>query len=529
VRGAIGRRGALSLGLAAVLGSACTRNGGPPRELLPTPPKLEVAYVSPEGGDAAEGTEAAPFATLERALRTDRPRIVLLAGTLPEAQVVVSRSVRIEAKEAGRAALDGHLFISASDVTLHGVHILGGVGVHLARGVRVESATVAFGLKDDAVSVVSSEVALSDLTLRCGPETCLQVTTSTVEVARVSGVADAGSKRVVRVEASRAALRDFVARGSGTTQLQVSLRSRLTVRTATLADAGGTALAALQDSLLDAEDVHVTGAQRAALLVQRARAEVSRSTFEAAPGGLGVGLSGGVLHLSSSTVAPARDGALNLTRHAGQPAQLTLRGGVVRHGPYDGVVVGGGLVVVEGTRFEGGGAGTEGDGILVTGEGNRVEVRRATFVDTPGFAVALHQDALGTVTATVVSPGLGGVLVEDVAVDAVRLEGLVVRGCRQGSGVVALLSPRVEVVGGRVEGCAEAGYLAGQGSGVSVQGARAVDNAQYGFAAFGGSSMDLGAVRARGSRWAAFAACGDGSRVEVDAASVLEGATVLCP
>lgn len=497
-------------------------------EIISPPPKLDVAYVSPDGGDAAEGTEEAPFASLARALRTDRSKVVLLPGTFPEPQVVVSRAVRIEASAPGQAILDGHLFISASEVSVAGVNVTGGVGVHLAHDVVISSATVAYGLKDDAVSVVSSEVRLVDLHLSCGPETCLQVTTSTVDVSNVVARADAGSKRVVRVESSRATVRRLMTFGGDITQLQASLHSSLRVTTATLAGSGGSGLAALQDSLLEADDVHVIAARRAGCLVQRARAQVANSTFDAQTG-QGVALSGAHLTLRSSTVTPARDGALQVAGYSGQPSRLELVGGVVQHGEHSGVLVSGGLVHVDGTRFEGAGEGTDVDAILATGLGNRVEVVRATFLRPPGFAVAVHQDALATVTATVIEPGLGGVLVDDVAVDKVFVTGMVVRGCRQGSGVVALQSPMVEVQGGRVEGCVEAGYLAGEGSGVVVRGARAVGNTQYGFAAFGGSSMSLEAVQASGSRWAAFAACGDGSQVVADAESVLEGATVLCP
>ena len=516
--------------LALLIATSCTRNGGPPRELFPTPARLEVAYVSPEGGDAAEGTEAAPFATLARALGTDRPRVVLLPGTYPEPQVVVSRSVRIEASAGGRAAVDGSVLISASEVTLHGVEVLGGVGVHLAKDVRVQSATIAFGAKEDALSVVSSEVTLRDLVLECGRETCLQVTTSTVDVSGLLAKAGPDTKRAVRVESSRATLRGLEARGGSVTQLHVSLRSELTVAGATLAAGGGTALGVLQDSLLEARDVHVIGARRASLLVQRSRAHVVRSTFEGTPR-IGIGVSGGDLYLESSTVAASHDGAINVTRHAGHPGQLRLQGGVVVHGGYDGVVVGGGAVVVEGTRFEGAGEGTQGrgDAILATGEVSRVQVQGATFLRPPGFAVALHQDAVGTVSATVSEPGLGGILVDDVAIDGVHIVGTVVRGCRAGSGVVAMKSPQVVVEGGRVERCAEAGYLAGEGAHLTIRGARAEGNRQYGFAAFGASTVTLERARAEGSRWAAFAACGDGSRVELGPDTTLEGATVLCP
>ena len=116
-----------------------------------------------------------------------------------------------------------------------------------------------------------------------------------------------------------------------------------------------------------------------------------------------------------------------------------------------------------------------------------------------------------------------------MAVGPVTLSGLVVTGCRAGSGVVALRSEEVIVEGGSVRGCSEAGYLSGSESTLLVRGASAIDDQEYGFAAFGGSTLTLERSRASGARWAAFASCGDGARIEVGEDVQLDGQVVTCP
>lgn len=518
-----------ALGIAALAVAGCTRNGGP-IELFTPPPPPEVAYVSPDGGDLADGTEASPFATLARALRSGRPRIVLLPGVFPEPEVVVSREVIIEGAERGRAVLDGHLFVSGAEVTVRRLEVTGGIATHLARGLSVEGATVAAGAKDDALSLVSSVARLEDLALECGPETCLQATSATVSAARVRARATRPSKRIFRVETSSVSLRDVELVGGGVAQLQAGLGSHLYVRGATLSDSAGSGLAAVRDAEVVAERIRVRGARRMSLLVQRAVATVIDSELGSTPE-LTVGVTGGDLTVRTSTVHGSAGGALSLSANGGVRAEVLLQDSLLRHLERDGAQVSGGTLTVRGGRFVGDGRPGDGpgDAIVAHGDDARVHVEGARFERPRNFAVVLNGDAVGTITATVSDAGRGGVLIDDVAVAPVRLEGLVVVGCREGSGVVALRTPAVEVVGGRVTGCAEAGYLAGAGTRMTIRGATATGNLQYGFAAFGGSTVVLEHARASGSRWAAFASCGEGARVEVGEGVELSGKTALCP
>lgn len=515
--------------LALTVTAGCTRNGGP-MEIFTPPPPPEVAYVSPDGGDLADGTENAPFATLRRALQTDRPRIVMLPGVFPEPEVNVSRSVRIEGTVDGRAVLEGHLFISAPDVVVRRLDVTDGIATHLAAGLIVASATISAGKKDDALSLVSTRIRLEDLLLRCGPETCLQATTATVVGARIRARAVDASKRIVRVETSSATLEGLTLIGGSITQLQAERDSHVTVRSSTLSDGQGNGLAAVSKAVLEVRDTHVSGARRLSLLVNRARARV-RSSRLRGTADLTAGVAGGHLVVQSSTLSASPNGTLSISANFGEPGHVELRGGVLEHLDQDGVLVSQGTLVVEGTRFEGDGrpGGDTGDAILASSPEARVEVRSAHFVRPRNFAVVFNADATGTVTATVTEPGAGGVLVDDVAIEPVVLRDLVVEGCRTGSGVVALRAPRIDVEGGRVRGCAEAGYLAGTQSNLHIRGARAIDNTEYGFAAFGGSAVHLESSRASGGRWAAFASCGDGSRIDVGDDVELEGQVATCP
>lgn len=520
-------RGRTALVLALALGG-CAKNGEIIEAFTP-PPAPDVAYVSPDGGDAADGTEDAPFASLRRALQTNRARIVLLPGTYPEPEIIVARAVRIEGTSEGRAVLDGNVFVSASDVRWSRIDVTGGFGVHLAQDVWVESASVAFGQQEDALSVVRSQVTLRDLYLTCGKETCLQATSATVTAERVRAVGTDVNKRGIRFERSTATLRDIEVQGGAITQLQASLQSDVEIRTATLAGSRGNALAVLQESQLRGEGVRVVDAARTSFLAQRAAIHLADSAFGATPHQT-IAIAGGVVQLVRATIDGSADSAVSLTRNSGQIPQVLLTDCLVRLGAGDGVQVAGGALTVRDSRLVGPAERRgEGSAIVVVGQVSTATVTGTRIERPAGFGVLFTSDATGTVSATIASPGLGGVLVEDVAIEGVRLDDLVVRDCVAGSGVSAQASFDVRVRGGEVRGCGEAGYLAGRGARLFLSGVLAQDNAQYGLAAFGRSTVEVDSSTASGGRWAAFAACGDGSRIVAGADVVLRGETVLCP
>lgn len=517
----------LTLAVCLLLGG-CAKNGGPMDFMAPPPPP-NVAYVSPDGGDRADGTEDAPFASLKRALATDRPRIVLLPGRYPEPETVVSRAVQIEGSASGKAVLDGHLFIAASQVTIRRLDITNGLALHLVRDVEVHTATITAGAQDDAVSIVSSHAQLRDLWLSCGEETCVQATGATVALSGIEALGRPGTKRIIRIETSSVVLEELYAEGGSTAQLQASTQSSLHVRGATLAHSRGNGLVAVKDSEVLAQNLVVVRPGGFALLVQKSEVTVEDCHFDAG-GNLTVGVTGGALQVISSTIAGAPEGALSLSQNSGRSSQVTLRGGVIDHGAYDGALVTGGKLEAYGTRFVGSGEPSEnGDAVTAHGDGAELELRGIRIVRPAGFGVIFNADATGTVSGTISEPGRGGILIDDVAVQAVHLKDLVISGCRSGSGITAWNTPDVQITGGSVRNCKEAGYLAGQSSTMTVRGAKAIDNREYGFAAFGGSLVRIEDSEAAGSRWSAFASCGDGSRIEVGDNTTLSGQSVTCP
>ncbi len=517
----------LALGVCLML-AGCAKNGGPMDFMAPPPPP-DVAYVSPDGGDLADGTENAPFASLRRALETDRSRIVLFPGRYAEPDIVVSRAVQIEGPTVGKAVLDGHLFIAASQVTIRRLDITNGLALHLVHDVEVQSATIAAGAHDDALSVVSSRAQFRNLWLTCGEQTCVQTTGSTAAFNRIEAWARPDSKRIIRVETSSVVIQNLYAEGGSNSQLQASAQSTLQVRGATLAHSLGNGLVALKDSKVHAYRVTVVRPSSFALLVQKSEVTVQDSHFDAG-GALTVGVTGGRLQIRSSTITAAVEGALSLSQNSGRSAQVTLRGGVIDHGAYDGVLVTGGRLQAFGTHFRGSGPPSDhGDAIVAHGVGAELELRGIQIVGPAGFGVVVNADATAIINGTITEPGRGGVLIDDVAVQAIVLRDLVVSGCRNGSGVTAWNTPDVQVQGGSVTGCDEAGYLAGQSTTMTIRGARAIGNREYGFAAFGGSLVRLQDSAASGSRWSTFASCGDGARIEIDDNVELTGQSVTCP
>lgn len=498
-------------------------------EIFAPPPPPEVAYVSPEGGDAAEGTEDAPFASLKRALSTDRPRIVLLPGRYPEPEVLVSRSVQIQGSPTGRAVLQGHLFIAASRVEVGGIDITEGLDVHLARNVTVHNATIAAGRYDDALSLVSSQVHLKNISVSCGAQTCLQTTTATVQVDNLEARGGIESQRLLRVESSSVAIFGLYAEGGNISQVQAGQGSWLHVQGATLAVARSNALVVVQGARVRARELRVQGARRFGLLVQHAQLSLHDSVIEGTDT-VSVGVAGADLRVVSSTISGSPEGAISLSKNAGRLSKVTLQGGVIRHLSFDGVLVSGGRLEAVGTRFEGEGEASEhGDAIVGHGVDAQVNLRSVRILRPAGFGISLSADATGVLRGSIQAPGRGGILVEDVAVQAVQVQDMHISGCRSGSGVVVLSTPLVQVSGGSVRGCAEAGYLAGAGSTLRVEGAVAADNREYGMAAFGGSTLAVASSTVSGSRWALFASCGDGARIQVGEGVVQSGPSVTCP
>ncbi len=302
----------------------------PPTPLLQRP-VVEV-FVSPDGGDRAEGTRQQPFASIARALRSPATKIVLLPGVHPEPQITIGRAVALEGVKT--ASVAGHVFVSTAEVSLKNLRLLGGLAIYLSPNAQVQSATISANLQEDALSVVRSRARLVDLTLRCGSETCLGVTSATVSV---SGLRAGGepTKRLIRVETASVSLDSLVLKGGSIAQLQASLGARVRVSRAQLQDGQGNGLVALRGASIQARQVSVHGSSKIALLAQDARIEAKDSHFASATT-LAAGVAGAQVSLTNCTLLATADGALSLSRYQSRSATVTLDGGKVQHGRFPG-------------------------------------------------------------------------------------------------------------------------------------------------------------------------------------------------
>lgn len=518
----------LSLGLLAL--AACSSCAGGPKleEEKPPPPRQGEAYVSPAGSDDGPGTRDRPFRTLRRALETDYATVHLLPGEHLEPELTIGRQVALRGPEDRSARVAAHVFVRAHDVTLQHLEVAGGLTAHRARRLLVESSSIAAGEREDTVSLTSSQATLRRVALSCGFETCVQVTTSTASLEGLRVRSEVATKRGVRAETSSVTASDLDIAGMGISQLQASSGARLTVRRSRLHGSQGSGLVALQDAVVQADEVEVEGAARMSLLVQGAEVRFARGRLGGTRS-VTVGVAGARVELVDSWLGTSPEGALSASVHAGRPPEVSLSGGRVEHGPRDGVLIGSGRLRVQGTTFVGGaGTGEGGDAITATGLGTELEVRGARIEQSRGYGVVIVNDASGTVTATISAPRLGGILVENALAEPSRVVGSFVEDCTQGSGIMVLGS-EATIERTRVSGCFDAGLLAGQGGRATARRVEVSDNPRYGFAAFGGATLTLESSRARGSGWAAFATCGDGASIIDAGDNTLEGATSLCP
>ncbi len=504
-----------------------------PEEVVPPPPPppdITVHYVAPGGDDSWEGSKERPFATIAKALQQPVPKIVLLGGTFEEPEINIDKEVMIEGLDGDRSVLLGHVYLSAEGVELRRLELQRGLAVHRASAALAQL-KVEPGDQDDAISIVSSTAQLKDVQMSCGAETCLQITTSTATVEGAIATGQVGTKRGVRVESSSVSIDRIEVRGASTTQLQASLQSYMSVQNATLLNSEGSALAALQGSTLQARSVRVEGAARFGVLLQSSAAHISSSTV-AATGALTVGITGGKVTLENMRVEAGPEGTLSVTDHSRSPAEVTLRDCRVEHGARSGVLMASGRLTIAESLFVGAADPqnpTPLDAITISGIDSTLTIRGTTLSQPAGFGITVTNDAGADIQARIEMPGAGGVFVDGVMAQPVVLQELVVDRCRSGSGVVVFRSQGVRLTRGQVQGCPEAGLLAGDQSAVQVVETVLSDNQSYGLAAFGGAQVQLQDTRISGSKWAVFASCGDGARVEDLGGNQLKGPVSACP
>lgn len=496
---------------------------------MPPPEPLEL-WVGPSGNDQNSGTQQAPLLTIAAALSRGATKVALLAGG-HVGDVRVDRAVELRGAGEGVALLLGHVSVIADQVTIEGVSFAGGLSVFQAQNVRVRRGRIEPGPKDEAVAVQGAQVELIELEVSCGPETCLEVATSTVQLKQLRLIAGAGTKRGARIETSSVTADEVTIEGANTAQLQLGRSTRATLGLITLKNGGGVGLSVLRGSVIRGNGVEITGAHSVGATFQSSQVDLQKLTVGPGPG-LGVGVSGAEVTLSDPHLNAGNEGAINLAAYSGIAPRVRVNGGEILHGTRGGIYAGAGELSIDGTLFRGqvdAQSTTPTDAVTGIGLGVRIEVQRARFESPSGFAVALFQDAGGTVTATITGPGQGGLYAEGIAASPVLIHNSRIAGCLKGSAVVGFDVRDLTVRNVRAVGCREAGVLAGQGARVLVEQTTAQDNPLYGYAAFGGAILRVGRSTAAGSKWATYASCAEGAEIEDLGGNHFTGATVRCP
>lgn len=510
--------------------ASCAGSSGAPDQ----PPILipSTVFVAPTGNDATgAGTREAPFKTIAHALTIkDATEIALAPGQYVEGELGVSKRIAILGPEEGGATITGHVRITADEVVLSRVDVLRGVELSRVRGVVIDHLAIKAGEYDDALAISSSSASLLELVLSCGPETCVQVTTSTITARGVKLTGDGNSKRGLRAETSSVTVHGAELRGTSTNQVLANDRTQMTITDSVFIDAQGTGLNATKNSNLVGDRLRVENASRFGMLFASSRVIVRDSTIGSSAGS-GVGVTGGDVDLLNLNVELNQQGALTVSAQGERESLVRLSGGTIRHGNKNAILLNAGDLTINGTRFTGDAKGPtdDGDAILAHGPTAILRVMSATLETPAGFGISITNNASATVTATITGPKVGGVYVEGVAGVPVTIEGTRVERCGSGTGVVVFDSTEVMVSKTRVHACGEAGVLAGQNATVTVRRSGFTNNVQYGLAAFGSATIEVSDSTASGSRWATFATCGDGSSIEDGGGNKFAGPVTTCP
>ncbi|MEM7676967.1 MAG: right-handed parallel beta-helix repeat-containing protein, partial [Myxococcota bacterium] len=229
-------------------------------------------------------------------------------------------------------------------------------------------------------------------------------------------------------------------------------------------------------------------------------------------------ISGAVVRLIDSEVDAGRYSAANLQNFESHQGRLFMTGGLVRHGDRDGFLGTGGFLSIRGTRFVGENGPAKGHAVSLRGRRAHAKLTDVHIHQPAGVGFELADDAFGTMTGTIFRPGESGVRIEAALSHTIKLKGVKVQGCRNGSGITVLNSIDVRISDSQLTGCSEAGVLAGTRANVRIDDSVISQNARYGVAAFGGALLSVYSSTISDSPWAVFSACADRSRV-VDAGS----------
>ena len=495
------------------------------------PPPRTTFFVSPQGDDAAAGDEARPMRTVTRALSAPGATAVVLRPGRYVESPTIAHDVALTGE--GGVVIEGTITIGAVVASFVRVDIDGGLVVGGAKNLSLSSLTVRSSSTSDAIALADSVASLTDVELFCGPETCLQVGTSTLAaVGLVLSPGRGEHKRGLRAETSSVTLRGVRAHGARIAQLQASARAHLTVLDATLPELVGNGIVA-NDSFLTGARIRIEGRGNTGIILSASDADLSGLEIGPLPNDAqGIGILGGKVRIADSHLVRAGVAAIVVNDHRERRADVVIERVVIEHGSATGIQHGQGALLLRAVRLIGNPSATSDgeDAILCSGETADLVVESAEIDAPAGFGIGVYRDAGARITGAVVTrPRLGGIIIDDSAGAALSIVSSRVSDCKQGSGIAVRNALEVTLEDVEVTRCPEAGLLVALGGDVVVGRSKFLMNRQYGVAAFGQSSLTVSGSTVRGSKWAAFASCADGSSVVDGGNNTFEGATTLCP
>ncbi|MEM7675485.1 MAG: hypothetical protein AAF449_05725, partial [Myxococcota bacterium] len=172
---------AMVAALVVMIASACSSPPPPPPPAPPPAAPPDIAFVHPNGDDRDLGTEQAPFKTLAQALSSKRSEIRLHPAKYKIGRTLITRPVRMTSTATG-ALFQGSVSVATDDVSFERITVDGGLEAAQSRRLQLSHVKLLAGEREDALALVGSSARIQDADIRCGPQTCIQITTSTVTI-----------------------------------------------------------------------------------------------------------------------------------------------------------------------------------------------------------------------------------------------------------------------------------------------------------------------------------------------------------
>lgn len=511
-------------GLVAILAGCGGCAGGAPlpaAESTPGEQPLPTTRVSADDPDA-----------LLRAVAAGAPRIELLPGVhrVPRDLRIGRPTELFGSRSGGGARLYGRVVVTANDVRLRDLQLRSGVAVRFARGLEIDTATIAAGDQPDALNLVESSAELEKVNLEGGRDSALFSTSSTV--AWRGGRAE-GGLRSLRADGGAWQLERVALRGARLAGAWLDRGARAELAYVTIepgaADALGLHLTA--GAHAEARSLQVV-ASGSALLVRQASLGAEALVVEHAGAVPALGVAGATVTVSRAqiragpggvaSVGPYREarGLLRLqqvdvTMLQGRTA-FTVDRGTLR--ATDLHVRGEQSAPVDPREAEA--------AIVARGAGARVRLERFSVERWPALAGLFTVDADVRISTATVARAAGGFAFEEVRARTPWLEGLRIRGCVSDP-ALAFLDSAGSVRTATITNCPPGGIIAGGTSRVTAHDV-AVEGARVGFGAFGGGRLEAVGGRVRDADLAAVAGCAADSTVILDGTDTSTLPRALC-